>query len=582
MAAMQAMMEKLKVDKNILQEPGIQPTFFESSRETLGKNLETPKVSAMKWVPKSAKHKGTQGNVSMVNDDNVGGNVLLNPLLSQIVGQLSKPKFGGKVDDWPQFYKDWTEYVRILRSLMPNQLPDCILLQALKGCLDENTKKELQRKKEANPQLTYTQFWGDLQSEFEGDVNFRHRSAWERVQLTNGQMNTINWRKFCTEFELLKQRVEDRTEQEEYKLIFKQLPEEWRVQVAREESNRRKYKFWVRVSNVIGYSPGELKTNLEAILQVQLNKVILTSSGYLVECGSEITRQTVLEMDGDDIDDRAIRVSKVDKKMDGTEILNFIAERLREMDDLRGLEESLGVKRPEKRSEGPPMKWAPKPKLVHEIVEGPKAQSWPSPEAEVPTESPEANVCWPNVETVDPPLEEKWDSYYTWVQEVQVKGTGPGKGKGKGEGKGKGKGNGKGTGRGKGNGEWGVSKSWDKVETFSPPTPSKGMNGPSNTTTPSVSPPSGISRPPSPAKSAPPDVGGWGKGKPPFDNRSQEGKGSKGGKGGKGGGKGFKGGPGPSLGCLVCLTMGLDSKHSWQSCPKWNAQMDKLRQENSK
>ena len=135
------------------------------------------------------------------------------------------------------------------------------------------------------------------------------------------------------------------------------------------------------------------------------------------------------------------------------------------------------------------MKWAPKPKLVHEIVEGPKAQSWPSPEAEVPTEFPEVNVCWPNVETVDPPLEEKWDSYYTWVQEVQVKGTGPGKGKGKGEGKGKGKGNGKGTGRGKGNEEWGVSKSWDKVEKFSPPTPSKVRNGPSNTLTASVSPP---------------------------------------------------------------------------------------------
>ena len=128
-----------------------------------------------------------------------------------------------------------------------------------------------------------------------------------------------------------------------------------------------------------------------------------------------------------------------------------------------------------------------------------------------------AGLMW---KLLTPPLEEKWDSYYTWVQEVQVKGTGPGKGKGKGEGKGKGKGNGKGTGRGKGNGEWGVSKSWDKVETFSPPTPSKVVNGPSNTTTPSVSPPSGISRPPSPAKSAPPDVGGWGKGKPPFDNRS--------------------------------------------------------------
>ena len=80
LAAMQDKMEKLKVNKNILQEPGIQPTFFESSRETLGRNFETPKVGAMKWVPKSAKHKGAQGNVSMVNDDNVGGNVLLNPL----------------------------------------------------------------------------------------------------------------------------------------------------------------------------------------------------------------------------------------------------------------------------------------------------------------------------------------------------------------------------------------------------------------------------------------------------------------------------------------------------------------------
>ena len=97
----------------------------------------------MKWVPKSAKRKDTQSKIFMVNDENPGGNILLNPLLSQIVGQMSKPKFGGKVDDWPQFYKDWTEYVRILKSLLPNQLPDCILLQALIGCLDENTKKRV-------------------------------------------------------------------------------------------------------------------------------------------------------------------------------------------------------------------------------------------------------------------------------------------------------------------------------------------------------------------------------------------------------------------------------------------------------
>ena len=101
----------------------------------------------MKWTPKAAK-KEEQKKVRMVRDEmDVKGNLFMNPLLVQILGGLQKPKFSGKVDDWPQFFKEWQEYVRVLSSMVPGEgIPDVLLLQILKACLDEQTKRELQQK----------------------------------------------------------------------------------------------------------------------------------------------------------------------------------------------------------------------------------------------------------------------------------------------------------------------------------------------------------------------------------------------------------------------------------------------------
>ena len=91
----------------------------------------------------------------MVRDEmqNAGfGNLALNPIFAQILGTMVPPKFSGLADDWQQFAKEWQEYVRVLGTIaVGGELPDVLLLQALKGCLDDATKKELQKLMEQNP-----------------------------------------------------------------------------------------------------------------------------------------------------------------------------------------------------------------------------------------------------------------------------------------------------------------------------------------------------------------------------------------------------------------------------------------------
>ena len=477
----------------------------------------------------------------MVNDDTSevrggGDKSLLQPVLAQLFTQYEKPIFKGHVEDWPNFQKSWEEYHDFIASLHPSGvLPESLRLQLLKASLDENSKKELRRKMEENPHITYTQFWAELQNEFEGDVNYRHRNAWERVQLDQrAPLTSTKWRKFCAEFELLKQRVEDRTDQEEYRLIFRQLPEDWRLQVAREESRRRRNQFWVRITNLMGNTPQDLKSTLEGILSVVLGQVKISTAGYLVECGNEKNRQKILELDGDEFNDRPIHVAKSDKKMEGPEIMTFVAERLKDHEDLLGMEESLGIKTHEKKIDSPanppPMKW--RPRSVQTVSEAP-APAWTPPEQVHAYTQPSENF-WhtpapPAVPASNPMDDWGAGSYQLWVQEVQQKGKGKaeggawtsvgeakggGKGHSKGGGKGKGKDEGKGTGRGKGTGEpWGP-KPWGEPKTVGPPSQPPPVAADPRPSTPLLAPVPPKPEPNIPTRSVPPTPNAnWGKGK---------------------------------------------------------------------
>ena len=52
------------------------------------------------------------------------------------------------------------------------------------------------------------------------------------------------------EFELRRGKVDDLTDREEHDLIFNQLTDYWKLQVAKEEKAMQRRQFWVRITNV--------------------------------------------------------------------------------------------------------------------------------------------------------------------------------------------------------------------------------------------------------------------------------------------------------------------------------------------
>ena len=104
----------------------------------------------------------------------------------------------------------------------------------MRGTLDAPNRKLLQKREEFNPGLTYPDFWAELEHEFEVDLKPRHRAAWQQVKLDeNEQLDLRAWKHFSNEFEIHRNRVSNWTLEEEYGLLMKQLPYEWRLKIAR-------------------------------------------------------------------------------------------------------------------------------------------------------------------------------------------------------------------------------------------------------------------------------------------------------------------------------------------------------------
>ena len=154
----------------------------------------------------------------------------------------------------------WDYFSKRLRSLI------FFLLETLGKCLDEISQKFLQRKREENPALRFSDFWSLLQKEFSGDSTLQQRKAWNNVKLdTAPPLTGEKWRKFQVEFELRKGRVGDATDLEEYDLIYNQLPEYLQLRVSKEEAKKKKGQFWVKLTNLTNITPFEVQTEFSEL-----------------------------------------------------------------------------------------------------------------------------------------------------------------------------------------------------------------------------------------------------------------------------------------------------------------------------
>jgi hypothetical protein len=203
-------------------------------QRTKEKSTGSETIKIPTWISKT----GGRRQVTMVFPG-AGGMYAPNPLLPQALQGIAPPKFSGSrrvKDDWPMFQTDWENYVGLLQQSSPIPVADALLLGILRTVLDETTRLDLQMKLEENPGLTYAQFWAELEKLFGGDITQRNRAVWEALKLENpGNLTSASWRAFYTIFSLWKNRVLDRTEEQEHQLLFRQLPENYQRLILREE-----------------------------------------------------------------------------------------------------------------------------------------------------------------------------------------------------------------------------------------------------------------------------------------------------------------------------------------------------------
>ena len=123
------------------------------------------------------------------------------------------------------------------------------LVNILKTCLDPASALQLQREIDENPDITAQQFIAILERDFGKDYNIQAREEWAavRLEIAGNSLSIKDWRTFQQKFEVAASRVEDKTEREEYDMLFKQLSSKWQEKIIKQENTNKENKDWVRI-----------------------------------------------------------------------------------------------------------------------------------------------------------------------------------------------------------------------------------------------------------------------------------------------------------------------------------------------
>jgi len=151
-------------------------------------------------------------------------------------------------------------------------------------------------------------------------------------------MTLKDWRKFQSDWILLRGRVDDRTEGEEYRMLLRRLPEKWRILVGVESHNRTAKNLWVRMSNMPDITRVQLHNHLTS-KEFAVKEVKPVENGYLVRCQDEGTRTQILKKyDGANINGKTIRVARTENRLTPDEILEFVETKLQIAEEMNNFD----------------------------------------------------------------------------------------------------------------------------------------------------------------------------------------------------------------------------------------------------
>ena len=282
-------------------------------------------------APPSSKFSGCDAQVQVVQGSSIAAQPLqwfIHPLLQSVSGprpMLTKKYEGG----WKSFEKGWNQRLEFLLACNKGVVPpDTLLLRDLQQCLNSADQTLLEFRREQNADLTFHEFFAELQKLYDRDSVAQQRMAWQAVKLPSGELTLYKWLDFLREFQLKKARVDDMTPQEEHTLLMDNLPMSWTRKVMEEEVKRRKGSHLVRMTNAPPKSSMLLQHDLQNALGCQVSRVDTVSNGFVTHCPTESIQQLVLGMQGWTLDGQKIKVSRMEANMSVDDIGAFITEKL--------------------------------------------------------------------------------------------------------------------------------------------------------------------------------------------------------------------------------------------------------------
>ena len=261
----------------------------------------------------------------------------VHPLLMGV--QSQRPSLVQKYQGgWTTFAKKWEQHMHVLLACnRGNPIPDMLLLQYLKQCLDASDQLLLENLLERNPRLPFQEFWDHLSTLYDCDTQAQQKLAWERVRLPKGELTLDKWLSFLREFHLRRDRVEERTPQEEYKLLLRNLPEVWQRRVIEEEGRRARTTWLVRMTGIPSKPPRVLQGLIEDALTVTVDQVDILPSGALIHCHSPQLQTRVMGLSGYSLEGHVVKCSKVDFALTGDQLVDYITQKLQAEQRLQNL-----------------------------------------------------------------------------------------------------------------------------------------------------------------------------------------------------------------------------------------------------
>ena len=258
------------------------------------------------------------------------------------------PKLENKLQGgWEDFSRKWLAKMSLMKGICGTVPPDELLFEAVKLSLDSPDQVFLQNFRESGPTQPFSAFFAVLKQKYSTDPTVQNRKNWEGLKLTQtgGRLTMQDWSLFQEKFFLFRQRVEDRTEVEEYNFLMQRLPIHWKREVTREESRRRKYRTLVRVTGVPPQWAFYFKEVLTQQFQVEIWKAYPHGQGITVVCKGEEEAQKLLSRSGWSLNNFTIKVTKIDMTMSSDEICQFITDRVKDEERVQSFAPLHGISR---------------------------------------------------------------------------------------------------------------------------------------------------------------------------------------------------------------------------------------------